>query len=121
VYYYQFLCFRPATGHTVRILSPLIGFDDPKTNNTYTTPLQIDAGTELRTATFQPIDSTVNLMMQIEPISPQDGSVAPGLIDSLQSHIHQKQFVVVNNSMEVFRTNRYPTAFGILHFPSRPW
>jgi hypothetical protein len=121
VYYYSFLCLNMATHDTVRILSPLITFDDSENKSTYTTPLQIDAGTQIRTVTFQPIDSTVNLMLQIEQIPPQDGSVAPGLIDSLQSHIHQKQFVVVNNSMEVFRTNRYPTAFGILHFPGRPW
>ena len=122
LYYYQFICLNPATGDTVRILSPLVSFSDPDNPNTYTSPLQIDPHSGVQTATYQPMAGPwLNLALQIQELPTESGDLPPGLVDSLQAQVHQKQYVVINNAMEAFRTHRYNTAVGILHFAQRPW
>jgi len=125
-YYYQFIVRNKTTGDTVRILAPLISFDETSgsANKIYTTPLQYSLEKGITDASFQLKDSSHNLLLNTERLEElaksdnMDSSIAFG---TLTNEINKNELVVVNRSISLFKDARFKTAIGILHFKEMTW
>ena len=122
VYYYQFIVLDKANGDTLRILTPLISVEEPDLpNKTYTTPLLYDPEKGITNAFYERMDSTQNLLLQVEKFTKSGGSLDSVDINSMMKMVDKKQFVVINKSMPEFENPNYRTAIGVLNFKGMPW
>jgi DNA-directed RNA polymerase beta' subunit len=123
IYYYQFIVLNEATGDTLRILSPLISFNDPESDEkkVYTTPLQFDADKGVYQAIYERQDSSQNLILQTEALTKNGALDSSVDFQALADEIKFKQLVVINKTIPMFENPNYQTAIGILHFQEIPW
>lgn len=123
VLYYQFIVLEKGTKDTLRILTPFISVDREAgvEIKTYATPLQYDPTKGITSAFYEPMDSSSNLLLQLENLV-KDGEVDKSVdVQSLMGHVDKKQLVVINESLTEFSNPGYRTAIGILNFKEIPW
>jgi hypothetical protein len=123
LYYYQFIVLDRNTGDTLRILAPLISVDKSAgvDDKTFTTPLQYNPEKGITNAFYELMDSTQNLVLQVDALIKDDNNDSSVDINSLMSKVDKKQFVVINKSMSEFENPNYRTAIGVLNFKRIPW
>lgn len=123
VLYYQFIVLEKGTKDTFRILTPFISVDMEAgvESKTYATPLQYDPAKGITSAFYEPMDSSSNLLLQLETLV-KDGEVDKSVdVQSLMGRVDKRQVVVINKSLAEFSNPGYRTAIGILNFKVIPW
>ena len=123
LYYYQFVGIDKSKGDTIKILLPVISIDEDAgvETKTYTTPLQFNPDKGITTAYFEqlPSDTALNLINGTEA-NPGGEISTEKIQDMLDGKSHQKAYVVLNKSIDLFQRN-YKAVIGVLNFKQIPW
>jgi hypothetical protein len=124
VFYSQFLVIDNTSGDTIRILTPMISIDNPApdTTLTYTMPMQYDMDKGVRNASFEPMDSTKNRVLNIQ------GNFSDGTMnnanktgdEAFKADSSRVSLVIYDPGIPQFEKN-YKMAIGVLRFKDQPW
>lgn len=121
--YFQFIVVNKKSGDTVRVLAALINVPGDSDNGTYTSPIMFDGNKAVFEATFEPRDSTQNMLINLSSVTGEkDGKLQDmKQIVSDTSSTVAEEWVVVNKSLHIFENANYKTTVGVLKFGSIPW
>jgi len=122
--YFQFIVVNKKSGDTVRVLTALINVPGDSDKGTYTTPTMFDGNKGVFEATFEPKDSTQNMLINLSTVvDEKDGNLQAmkEIVSDSSNTVAGEEWVVVNKSLHIFENANYKTTVGILKFGSIPW
>jgi hypothetical protein len=122
--YFQFIVVNKKSGDTVRVLTALINVPGESDKGTYTSPIMFDRDKGVFEATFEPKDSTQNLMINLSAVADEKDSNLEAMkqvITETSNTAPADEWVVVNKSVHIFENTNYKTTIGTLKFSSVPW
>lgn len=122
--YFQFIVLNKETADTVRVLAALINAPGDSDKGIYTSPTMFDANKGVFDATFEPADSTQNLMLNVTSAvtgEDSDGQALPQINGDSVYNQPANELVVVNKSLGIFEDKKYKTVVGVLKFSTKPW
>ena len=122
--YFQFIVVNKESGDTVRVLTALINVPGDSDKGTYTSPTMFDGNKGIFEATFEPKDSTQNMMINLYTVASEkeaDPQAMKEIITNTRNTAAGDEWVVVNKSLHIFENANYKTTVGTLKFGSIPW
>lgn len=122
--YFQFIVLNKESGDTVRVLTALINTPGDSDKGTYTTPSMFDGSKGVFDATFEPKNSTQNMVINLSMATREkegDLQAIQKIMTDTNNTVTGNEWVVVNKSLQIFGNRNYKTIIGILKFGSVPW